>query len=69
MIDLVKEKHISSAYGRTLTAYLEYSKCMITGEETWCICIDTSDDEYGVGVVSIKHINEVLNNNIKKESE
>ena len=61
-IELVYDKKIKTAYGRTIEASLEFTKCDLTGAETWCVCVDTSNGEYGDGRISIKYINENLNN-------
>lgn len=59
-IELVYDQKIETAYGRTLEASLEFCKCDLTGEETWCVCVDTSNGEYGDGRISVKYINQML---------
>lgn len=61
VIKLIYDQEIETAYGRTLEATLEFTKCDLTGEETWCVCVDTSNGEYGDGRISVKYINETLN--------
>lgn len=67
-IELVYDKKIETACGRTVEASLEFTKCDLTGEETWCIRVDTSNGEYGDGRISIKYINENLNNFLSRNS-
>ena len=68
-IELINGKNIEMEYDRSLYSILEFTKCHLTNEETWCICIDTSDGEYGTGKVSIKYINEKLNNYLKNNEQ
>jgi hypothetical protein len=63
-IELLYDKTVATAYGRTLEASLKFTKCDITGEETWCVCVDTSNGEYGDGRISINYINEILERTI-----
>lgn len=58
IIDLVRNKSFDNSKG--IDATLEFDKCDITEETTWCIRVDTSDGEYESVLISIKYINEEL---------
>lgn len=51
-IELKYNQKIESTYDRTVDASLKFTKCHLTGEETWCVSVD----------ISIRYINENLNN-------
>jgi hypothetical protein len=55
-INLIQEP-VKMAYSRNAEAILEIRKCHITGEVTLCVCVDTSDGEYGDVNISLDYIN------------
>lgn len=57
--------NIKCNYGRISEVDIRWTKCEITNEKTWCIWLDSSEGEYGGIAVSIKHVNEKLNEHIK----
>ncbi len=59
--DLIQDKKVEMAYGRSGEAYIEFTKCDLTVVECWCVVVDTSGGEYGNMSVSISLINEKLN--------
>lgn len=58
--DIMDGKKVQAGHGRPLEAGIQFTKCDITGKMAWCVCVDTSDGEYGPGTVSINHIIEHL---------
>lgn len=58
--NLLYDKKIEMAYGRTGEAEIVHGKCDMTGEETYCIVVDTSNGEYGAMSISIDYINKEL---------
>lgn len=47
------------AFDRTGVAMFEFCQCDITGIETLCVCMDSSENEYGYIHVSLNYINKL----------
>ena len=46
-------------FNRTGIARFAFCTCDITGDETLCVCMDSSEDEYGPIYVSLNYINKL----------
>ena len=56
----MKKIEFDSEYGRTGFIWMELSPCHVCGEKSMCLNIDSSEDEYGPGIICKKCVEKMF---------